>query len=252
MALNISSKKILIVDDEQDVLEFLGNILKRANFEVVCTALGKEALGLARNLKPELILLDFVLTDIDGAQVCRSLKESEDTRNIPVIMMTGFGTDSARVKFRDSGADDFINKPFQAKDLLEKIKAVLRSKELFLVRGEKILLVDANPDFLSKIKLRLEKNGYEVITAVNGKEALDQLNRENPGVVLLDIMIPELDGLQLLERIRKENNDLPVFIMTEFSHEERFRLARKLNASGFIIKSLDLEKEIQGLLTDLS
>lgn len=250
--LNLTSKKILVVDDEQDVLIHLGNILKRANFEVISANQGKQAIKLAQDLKPELVLLDFVLTDIDGAQVCRCLKEAGGTKNIPVIMMTGFGTDSAKDKFRESGADDFINKPFEAADLLAKIKAVLRAKDLSLVRKQKILLVDDEPEFLKMVKRKLEENDYEVVTASTGKQALDELSREKPGAVLVNIMIPELDGLQLLERIKREDKDLPVFIITAFSHEERFKLARKLNASGFIVKTMDLNKEVDGLLADLS
>ncbi|MFC1657927.1 response regulator [Candidatus Omnitrophota bacterium] len=250
--LNLSTRKILVVDDEQDALEFLGNILRRANFEVATASQGKEAIELAQRLKPGLILLDFILTDIDGSEVCRRLKEDAETKSIPVIMMTGFGTESAQDKFRQCGADDFINKPFQTADLLAKIKAVLRSGDLSLARKKKILLVDDDQGFLRTVSSKLQESGYEVVTASSGKAALDELNREKPGAVLLGVMIPELDGLQLLERIRKEDKHLPVFIITTFSSEERFRLARKLNASGFMIKSLDLDQELRRLLIDLA
>ena len=184
--LNLPSKKILIVDDEQDVLVYLGNILKRANFEVASASKGKEAIELARSLKPGLILLDFVLTDIDGSEVCRCLKEDAETKNIPIIMMTGFGTESAQDKFRQSGADDFMNKPFQAADLLAKIKAVLRVGDLSLARKKKILLVDDDQAFLKIVSFKMQENGYEVVTASTGKAALDELSREKPGAVLLN------------------------------------------------------------------
>ncbi|MGD9014811.1 MAG: response regulator [Candidatus Omnitrophota bacterium] len=249
--LNLPLKKILIVDDEQDVLVHLSNILKRANFEVITTTQGKEVVSLAQTSSPELILLDFVLTDIDGSQVCRYLKDDQSTKDIPVIMMTGFATESAKEKFRSSKADDCISKPFTAEDLLAKIKEVLRVKDLSLLKKKRVLLVDDDPGFLKMLKLKLEENDYQVVTASTGKAALAEFLREKPGVVLLGITVPELDGLQLLERIKKEDQDLPVFIITAFSHEERFKLARKLNASGFVFKSMDLNKEINQLLAVL-
>jgi len=243
--------RVLVVDDEQDVLVHLSNILKRANFEVITAAQGKEVVRLAKDAKPELILLDFVLTDIDGSQVCQYLKEDQDTKNIPVIMMTGFGTESAKDKFRNSGADDCISKPFTVEDLLAKIKTILRAKDLSLLKKKRVLLVDDDPEFFKMIKLKLEENDYQVIIASTGKAALEEFVREKPGVMLIGISVPELEGLQLLERIRKEDQDLPVFIITTFSLEERFKLARKLNASGFVVKSMDLNREINHLLASL-
>ncbi|MCX5698449.1 MAG: response regulator [Candidatus Omnitrophica bacterium] len=112
---------------------------------------------------------------------------------------------------------------------------------------KKILVVDDEPDFLEMIKLRLEANNYEVITALNGKEGLEKVKQEKPDAVLLDILMPELDGLRVLKRIRRENKNLPVFIITAFSNEERFKVANKLNASGFIVKTRDLQQEVDNI-----
>jgi len=108
------------------------------------------------------------------------------------------------------------------------------------------LVVDDEPDFLKMIKIRLEANDYEVIVATNGKEALDQV-KNNPDAVLLDILMPGIDGLEVLKRIRKTNPELPVFIITAFSNEERFELAKKFNASGFIVKTGDLGIEVENI-----
>lgn len=119
------------------------------------------------------------------------------------------------------------------------------------MRKKKILIVDDEVDFLNIIKMRLEKNKYDVITAVNGREALEKLENDSPDAVLLDILMPKLDGLQTLKKIRKKNKDLPVYIITAFSNEERFKLARKLGASGFIVKTSDLQKEIKNITSVL-
>lgn len=108
----------------------------------------------------------------------------------------------------------------------------------------KILIVDDEVDFIDLVKMRLEANGYEVVIANNGRDALDMVNKEKPSAVLLDIMMPELDGLSVLKAIRSKDSVLPIFMVTAFSNEERIKTAGKLNATGFIVKTQDLGKEI--------
>ena len=108
-----------------------------------------------------------------------------------------------------------------------------------------ILVVDDEPDFLEMIKIRLEANDYEVITVSSGKEALDKIMNSKFDAVLLDVLMPGIDGLEVLKQIREKDKNLPVFIITAFSNEERFRMANKLNASGFIVKTSDLKEEVE-------
>ncbi|HOW35171.1 MAG TPA: response regulator [Candidatus Omnitrophota bacterium] len=117
---------------------------------------------------------------------------------------------------------------------------------------KKILVVDDEIDFLTVLKFRLESNGYEVLTAFDGEEALKKITKENPDALLLDIMLPGIDGLEILRIMRQENRNLPVFMMTAFSNEKRFDLASKFNASGFFLKTSDLQKEIEKITGILS
>lgn len=109
---------------------------------------------------------------------------------------------------------------------------------------EKILVADDEVDFLEVIKPRLMANGYEVVTAFDGEDALKKVRSEHPDALLLDIMMPGIDGLEVLRQVRLENINLPIFILTAFSNEERYSLANKLNATGYILKTSDLQKEI--------
>lgn len=115
----------------------------------------------------------------------------------------------------------------------------------------KILIVDDEVEFLEMLRLRLEASGYDVVSATNGEEALEKVKKESPDAVLLDVLMPGMDGLNVLKQIRKTNKDLPVYIVTAFSNEERFRVANKLGASGFIVKTVDLKKEIENITTAL-
>lgn len=101
----------------------------------------------------------------------------------------------------------------------------------------RVLVVDDEPDFLQMIRARLESERYEVITAAGGRDALELMKKTPPDAVLLDIMMPDMDGLEVLRKIRRSHKDLPVFMLTAFSDEKRFAAARKLNASGFVTKT---------------
>lgn len=113
--------------------------------------------------------------------------------------------------------------------------------------GKKILVVDDEPDFLEVITARLTANGYVVATASSGEEALEKVKNDKPDAVLLDVLMPGMDGLEILKRIRKADSELPVYIITAFSTEERFKMANKFGASGFIVKTNDLGVEIDNI-----
>jgi DNA-binding response OmpR family regulator len=117
---------------------------------------------------------------------------------------------------------------------------------------KKILVVDDEPDFLRMIKIRLEANNYKVITASDGKKAIESVKRDKPDAVLLDIVMPGMDGFRTLKEIRKINRNLPVFIITAFSTQERFSLANKLSASGFIVKTSNLKQEVNNITNILN
>ena len=118
---------------------------------------------------------------------------------------------------------------------------------------KRILVVDDEPHFLEVITIRLEANDYEVITACNGNEALEKIKSEKPDAVLLDILMPGIDGLEVLKKIRKTDSKLPVYMLTAFSTDERFRMANKFGASGFIVKTTDdISKEISNITAALN
>jgi len=111
---------------------------------------------------------------------------------------------------------------------------------------KKILIVDDEIDFTELMKTRLEANDFEVVVANNGESALEMVKTARPDAVLLDIMMPGIDGLTVLKRIRATDERLPIFMITAFSNEEKIKLAGKMNASGFIIKArTDISEEIK-------
>jgi CheY-like chemotaxis protein len=118
-------KKILIVDDEEEALRHLKNILGRANYDVACVTNGKDAISCAKNLKPDLIILDIVMPDIDGADVAAILSQDPLTSEIPILFLTGILTKEEQLLDKKTGKHRVIAKPIAAKELLELIGKTL-------------------------------------------------------------------------------------------------------------------------------
>jgi two-component system alkaline phosphatase synthesis response regulator PhoP len=121
-------EKILIVDDEEDILELLKYNLSREGYKVSCAASGEETLRAVRSGIPDLIVLDLMLPGMDGLDVARQLKNDLKTRDIPIVMLTAKGEEADIVTGLELGADDYITKPFSPRVLVARVKAVLRRK----------------------------------------------------------------------------------------------------------------------------
>ena len=121
-------QKILVVDDEEDILELLKFNLSREGYQVLCAVSGEQALRLVRSENPDLIMLDLMLPGIDGLEVTRRLKNDPDTKNLPIVMLTAKGEEADIVTGLELGADDYITKPFSPRVLIARIRAVLRRR----------------------------------------------------------------------------------------------------------------------------
>jgi two-component system phosphate regulon response regulator PhoB len=117
---------VLIVDDERDLAELLDFNLKAAGFSTRVAATGEAALIAAREQRPELVLLDLMLPDIPGTEVCRQLRADTATRDVLIVMLTAKGEEADRVRGFEMGADDYVTKPFSVRELVLRLKAILR------------------------------------------------------------------------------------------------------------------------------
>lgn len=117
---------ILVVEDEEAIMTLLRYNLEKEGFRVYCAMDGEEALTQVKEYKPDLIVLDWMLPSMSGVDVCRSLRRSGETKNIPIIMLSARGEEDDRVQGLDSGADDYVTKPFSPSELIARIRAVFR------------------------------------------------------------------------------------------------------------------------------
>jgi two-component system phosphate regulon response regulator PhoB len=134
-------EKILVVDDEEDILELVRFNLDKEGFRVVCSATGEDALAKARREMFDLIILDLMLPGIDGLEVTRKLKDETDTRSVPIVMLTAKGEEPDVVAGLELGADDYITKPFSPRILVARVRAVLRRKTLEPLDNQKAIKI---------------------------------------------------------------------------------------------------------------
>ncbi|GGE91427.1 MULTISPECIES: phosphate regulon transcriptional regulator PhoB [Sphingomonas] len=140
--------RLLLVEDDAALAELLIWHFKREEFEVEHTPDGEEALLLARETPPDLVLLDWMLESLSGIEVCRRLRRMPDTANVPIIMLTARGEEEDRVRGLETGADDYVTKPFSPRELVARVQAVLRRVRPALA-GERLIYSDIEMDTVS-------------------------------------------------------------------------------------------------------
>ncbi len=145
-----SASKILLVDDEEDILNFLSYNLKKEGYEVFTALNGQEGIALAKKNNPDLIVLDVMMPEMDGIETCRILRENENIKNTLIVFLSARSEDYTQIAGFDSGADDYITKPIKPRVFISRIKALLRRVGGDTVKPDKVL------DF-GDIKIDLEK-----------------------------------------------------------------------------------------------
>jgi signal transduction histidine kinase/DNA-binding response OmpR family regulator len=199
--------EVLCIDDDPDVIEILRKYLVPEGYSVTGALSGEEGIELARKIKPALITLDIMMPKKDGWQVLRELKQRSDTRDIPVIIHSIVEN---RPLAMSLGAVDVITKPTDPKRLLSLVK------QYYEASGQFILVVDDHEDFALAFKDLLKRDGFNVKIATGGKEALEILNESEPAMILLDLVMPGMDGFQVVRELQQNDRwkKIPVVILS--------------------------------------
>jgi signal transduction histidine kinase/CheY-like chemotaxis protein len=199
---------VLVVDDERAARDVLGSALTQEGYRVVTATGGQDGLRLARHEKPDAIILDVIMPDLDGWTVLRSLKADADLCKIPVILVTVLGDRDMGIAL---GAAEHLTKPVDPKELLRLLARVQWS-----ARTPDVLIVDDDRATRDVLRRALVKEGWMVREAANGAEGLDQLTKAKPAVMLLDLIMPEMDGFEVMREMRLNPvwRDIHVVIVT--------------------------------------
>gem|GEM_PF-339298 len=239
-------QRILLIDDSPTFRAELERELNESGYEVMCADSGEEGLRKAAQHHFEAVIVDGVLPGIDGATVIRRLRLDQALRGLPCILLTATNHTGAELHALDSGADAFVEKSDDLGIVLAKLKVVLRNAssadaEAERTAPQRVLAVDDSLTYLNEITEALRTEGYEVLAAHSGEEALELLRVEAVDCVLLDLNMPGLSGNQTCRRIKQnpEWRDLPVLVLTGV--EERAAMIEGLSfgADDYIHKSAD-------------
>jgi len=211
---------VLVVDDDPNALDLLGRTLQEAGVKVMTASDGQEALNLARTLLPAAITLDVLMPGMDGWEVLRELKADPATQDIPVIMVTM--TDDRALGYA-LGATEFLTKPVQRTQLMQLLERHTPENS-----ERRALVVDDIPENREMLRRTLEQEGWQVSEAENGQVALEKLAEQAPSLILLDLMMPVMDGFEFVMEMHKleSSTDIPIVVVTakDITEEDRRRL----------------------------
>jgi CheY-like chemotaxis protein len=210
-----------VIDDDVAVRELLGRTLTKDGFRVLHADGGEAGLRLAREHRPDVITLDVLMPGMDGWEVLAALRGDAALKEIPVVMLTIL--DEPQLGFT-LGAAEYLTKPVDRERLLSTLQRLVPAG------GERpVLVVEDDAATREMLSRTLGREGWTVVEAENGRVALDRLGTRTPGLVLLDLMMPEMDGFAFLEALRSRDawRDIPVAVMTakDLTADDRRRLS---------------------------
>ena len=211
---------VLVIDDDPAVRDLMQRMLGKEGLRVVAAANGKEGLRLAKELHPDTITLDVLMPGMDGWAVLAALKGDPALADIPVVMITI--VDEKHVGYT-LGVTDYLTKPIDWKRLTEILRRYRQAGATC-----RVLIAEDDTHTRKMVRTRLEKEGCLVTEAENGRVALERMAESAPDVILLDLMMPEMDGFQFLDQLRGHEDwrTIPIIVMTakDLTAEDRQRL----------------------------
>jgi CheY-like chemotaxis protein len=250
----MTKKKILIIEDEEILLDVLQQKLSKDGYEVSVARDGSEGLAMLKKDRPDLILLDIIMPKMDGYEVLEKIKNM-GINDLPIIVISNSGQPVEIEKALSLGARDYLIKAeFEPNEVIKKVRSFLpdaeSGQEAKKVAGQKgeILVVEDDQFLRDLLVKKLEKENYLVAIAIDGQEALTKFQAEKPKLVLLDIILPVIDGFEVLKNIRNHQDknlaQTPVILLSNLGQETDIEKGKKLGANDYLIKAAFTTDEI--------
>jgi two-component system, cell cycle response regulator len=261
--------RLLIVDDEPLNIKLLKARLPAEKYETLSASNGQQAIQIANKDLPDLILLDIMMPDLDGFTVCRMLKQNPNTTEIPIILVTALEGLEDKIKGLETGADEFLTKPVNTIELLSRINSLLRLKQVrerLVLRSQsektfnhfagqldkmdeypipsKILLVEDDEKDRHIFRSFFRDLDYELEWVKTGEEGLDLLTRKSFDLILLDVLLPGLDGFEICRRLKnaQQTRDLQIILITCLPDLENKIKGIELGADDYLIKPVNRQE----------
>ena len=252
----LSSKdnsKILVVDGKKSNTLLLKIILTNEGYDVYTANTGESCIELAQKECPNLILLDILLPDISGFDVVLKLKSNPATKDIPLIFLTAINSPVDFVRAHQVGAADFISKPINKEELccrvshqliMDRLIKLVPNKTDNTKRRKKILVVDDVMSNTILLKILFINGGFDVCTANNGNSCIESAQKENPDIILLDVMMPDISGFDAAVILKKDPNtwEIPILFLTALNNSQDLVHGFEVGASDFLTKPFNKEE----------
>jgi two-component system, sensor histidine kinase and response regulator len=250
--------RIVVVEDSETQAFKMRLLLEDQGWQVTIAGAAEAALAALGDPLPDLMLVDFNLPGMRGDEFCRRIRMNMNTRGIPILMMTASAPGDAEIQSLDSGADGYVSKSDSPEILLSRMRALLRSAvgrneparaailnpQDSVFRSARILTIDDSPTQLAFISEELRSQGYEVETESTGLGGLSRLADEKFDCVLVDLAMPEMDGIEVCRRIaamhQSLNSGVAVIILTSSTNKGDLNRGLEAGADDFVGKSSDL------------
>ncbi len=252
-------KRVLIVEDNELNRKLVRTLLQIANYESLETSNAEEALKIVRETRPDLVLMDIHLPGMDGLTATKQMKKDPELRDIPVVALTACAMPDDKQKALDAGCEGYISKPIETRNFVERLNSFMKPasidkrEEEKCNRSKKILIVDDNDANIKLLMAKLSKDNYHFLTATNGHEALAEVERNSPDLVLLDIMMPGMDGFEVTELLKNNpaTRDIPVILVTALEDEKNKVRGLRIGADDFLnkpVNTVELRARVKSLL----
>jgi two-component system, NtrC family, sensor kinase len=242
---------ILVIDDSATFREELRRACEEAGYQVLTAASGDEGMRIVAGQRPAAVVVDGVLPDMDGATVIRRMRLDAAVRGVPCLLLTASEDRLAELRALDAGADAFVRKDEDLAVVLAKLAAILRGaasatpldQTVSLMGPKKVLAVDDSMTYLSELADSLRGDGYDVVSARSGEEALELLAIQPVDCILLDLLMPGLSGQETCRRIKSAAGvrDVPLIMLTALEDREAMIEALSAGADDYIPKSSEFE-----------
>ena len=217
------SKRILVIEDNEQNRILMRQILKHHSYEVLEAADGAAGLAMAKEHMPDLILLDLQMPVMGGFAVIQEMRNTPALSHLKVMAVTSFAMKGDREKALGAGFNEYVTKPIDTRKFVELVKTMLPSEDMPLKKPI-VLCVDDEPANLKLLENILTPRGYQVVSAENGEDALRIIKNQTIDLVLLDLMMPRMDGLQVSRKIKenKKYRNIPIIMLTAYSGAESY------------------------------
>ncbi len=261
------SKKILIIEDEIFLAEMYKIKFEKEGFNVLVAGDGREGIELAQKEMPDLIFVDLVMPNVDGYQVLKTLKNDDSTKHIKIFILSNLAQNGEIDKGIKAGADGYLlkanltptqllettNKILKGEKIDEKSNSNNKVKKKKTVKkkkkkgdGKKVLLIEDEETIIEMYEMRLEKDGFQVQVAKNGAWGLKLATKDNFDVIIMDMVMPAMNGYTAIKKIRKMKNgeNVPIIILSNSAQDKEIKKAKKCGATCYYLKSQITPKKL--------